>query len=283
MTAATIDDARTYLENKGFSVLYERPPMRPGPAADKIREAGLDVRPMQLDMDDFEAFLEKVDYQKTYPDYCAHFSRRDEATLKRKFFEQYLGVEAVKPKPGGVYMDAAAAACPWADIVRKAFDATTYMQDLRYKTGVHGDRIGSNGNEIPLPDASLDGIVSLNAIEHFEGDTGLGFLKEAARLLKPGGAICVTPYVPTTEGFSLTSPSKWTSRSELDTDWPVFDPRLPVVLDENARQRCIKVPSADTHIEDARAIPSVDWALVILEGRRGFHFQRSMLVGVKKA
>lgn len=282
MTTVTIADARAHLEKAGYATLDERPRMRPGPAAEAIRAAGLTVRPLEVDMAAFESFVGEVDYRKNYPDYCEHFSRRDEATLKRKFFEQYLSATAVAPRADGVYADIAAAGCPWADIVRRLHGAKAYVQDLRFRTGVHGDRIGSNAAEIPLPDASLDGIVSLNAIEHFEGDSDFGFLKEAARLLKPGGVICVAPHVPTMEGFSVTSPSKWSSRSDIDTDWPTFDPRLPVVIEERARQRCLKVPSADSYIEDMRRIPEVDWSLVVLQGLGDFRFQRSMLVGVKQ-
>lgn len=282
MTSVSVDDAKAHLEKAGHTVLDERPRMRPGPAAEAIRAAGLTVRPLDVDMAAFESFVEEVGYWRHYPDYCDHFSRRDDATLKRKFFEQYLSATAVAPRADGVYADIAAAGCPWADIMKRLHGAKAYVQDLRYKAGVYGDRIGSNAAAIPLPDASLDGIVSLNAIEHFEGDSDFGFLKEAARLLKPGGVICVAPHVPTMEGFSVTSPGKWSSRSEIDTDWPTFDPRLPVVIEEGARQRCLKVPSAESYIDDMRRIPEVDWSLVVLTGLGDFRFQRSMLVGVKK-
>ena len=156
------------------------------------------------------------------------------------------------------------------------------MQDIRFEEGVHGDMVGSNADAIPLPDGSIDGIVSLNAIEHFEAGHDLGFLKECARLLKPGGRICVVPYVPMATGYSVTAPNKWEARSALDPERPSFDARLPVVLNDKSGQRCIKVPSAETYVEDARAIPEIDWRITLFRGLNGFRFQRSMLTGVRK-
>ena len=58
---------------------------------------------------------------------------------------------------------------------------------MSYQPGIHREYVGSNADDIPFPDNHLNGIVSHNSFEHFEGISDLVFLIEAKRLLKTGG------------------------------------------------------------------------------------------------
>ncbi|MFJ7243775.1 class I SAM-dependent methyltransferase [Kitasatospora sp. NPDC098652] len=57
------------------------------------------------------------------------------------------------------------------------------------------DRLGytiGSADELPFHDASLDGVYSVEAAQHFRGLTG--FARESARVLRPGGRLVVTTF-----------------------------------------------------------------------------------------
>ncbi|MFC5884457.1 class I SAM-dependent methyltransferase [Kitasatospora sp. CM 4170] len=65
----------------------------------------------------------------------------------------------------------------------------TYPDRLAYALGA--------ADELPFPDAALDGLYSVEAAQHFRELTG--FAHEAARVLRPGGRLVVTTFF-TAEG-----------------------------------------------------------------------------------
>ncbi|WP_234322858.1 class I SAM-dependent methyltransferase [Streptomyces sp. NRRL S-350] len=60
----------------------------------------------------------------------------------------------------------------------------TYPDRLAYTLG--------SADELPFPDASLDGVYSVEAAQHFRELTG--FARESARVLRPGGRLVVTTF-----------------------------------------------------------------------------------------
>lgn len=46
---------------------------------------------------------------------------------------------------------------------------------------------------MPLPEEFATKIALHCSFEHFEGDSDIGFIRETARVLKPGGAACIVP------------------------------------------------------------------------------------------
>ncbi|MDH6709283.1 ubiquinone/menaquinone biosynthesis C-methylase UbiE [Kitasatospora sp. MAA19] len=63
----------------------------------------------------------------------------------------------------------------------------TYPDRLAYTLG--------SADDLPFADASLDGVYSVEAAQHFRGLTG--FAREAARVLRPGGRLVVTTFFAT--------------------------------------------------------------------------------------
>src|SRR5262249_17343170 len=115
-------------------------------------------------------------------------------------------------------MDVASQHSPAPDIYERLHGATMYTQDLVYPPGVHGRRIGGSAAALPLPEGFADAIVLHNAFEHFEGDADILFVREAARVLKPGGRPCNLALLLYTEYAIQTDPAALTGA------WPPFDP-----------------------------------------------------------
>jgi SAM-dependent methyltransferase len=76
--------------------------------------------------------------------------------------------------------------------VRRQVEAMGYTVveiDLMPHRGMHGV-VADACAPLPLRDAILDCVLSMEGIEHFENQTG--FLRECARVLRPGGALVAT-------------------------------------------------------------------------------------------
>jgi hypothetical protein len=59
---------------------------------------------------------------------------------------------------------------------------------------------------IPLPDGSVSKIALHCSFEHFEGNSDSGFIREAARLLCPGGKLVILPLYLSSIYSILTDP-----------------------------------------------------------------------------
>ena len=73
-----------------------------------------------------------------------------------------------------------------------------------------------------VPDAFADKLFLHNSFEHFEGDADTGFVREAWRVLKPGGRVCIVPLYLSTRHQILTDPF-------VDRRGVVWDPDAEVV------------------------------------------------------
>jgi SAM-dependent methyltransferase len=111
-----------------------------------------------------------------------------------KLLEYYIGYTCLDLKPADVFMDIAAQDCPFAFFVRDTIGCRVYRQDLFYlKEGVHGEDVGCDATKLPFPDGALSKIALFNSFEHFEGDNDSLMIKEARRVLRPGGKLCIVP------------------------------------------------------------------------------------------
>lgn len=91
------------------------------------------------------------------------------------------------------YMDVASLNSPYPVFVRRTVGCEVYRQDLCYKPGVNGWEIGSDAANMPIAPASISKMAMHCSFEHFEGDADTGFIREAARVLRPGGMLCIVP------------------------------------------------------------------------------------------
>src|SRR5262249_19042301 len=113
--------------------------------------------------------------------------------LPEKSLEHYIATQLLQLNAQDVYIDIASEHSPVPDIYRRLFAATAYRQDLAYPPGLHADKIGGDAAHMPLPEAFATKMALHCSFEHFEGDSDIGFIRETARVLRPGGAACIVP------------------------------------------------------------------------------------------
>lgn len=95
----------------------------------------------------------------------------------------------------GVFVDIAAAYSPFYQIVKDLFPGSTvFQQDLIYKKGVDGDKIGGDAANFELENGrQVDWMTLHNSIEHFEGDSDTAFIRQCSWILKRGGEVIILP------------------------------------------------------------------------------------------
>lgn len=184
-----------------------------------------------------------------------------------------------KLKKDDIIIDVAASNSPFKEIlIKKGFD-NTFRTDLNFTTNLERNEIGSSADDLSFfSDSSVSLIVSHNSVEHFEGDADIGFLKEAARVLKPNSAVVWIPLVMAKGGVNHTDPSVWATKYRNAPSYPVFDKRFPVQFGTH-KQRLMKFFDPKVLDEDLGKIKELKFDVVELEnGKRGNKFA---LVGTK--
>lgn len=144
-----------------------------------------------------------------------------------QYYFTWKTLQPILSGAGSVYVDVAGTAdSPYHEMLRLlAGTPKVYIQDLKFPPGVNGNMIGGSAADLPLPDASVDAMTLHCSIEHFEGDADTGFVKEAGRVLRPGGKVCIVPLYLGQYPFILCDPS-WGRDITADKDTVVhFNPR----------------------------------------------------------
>ncbi len=181
-----------------------------------------------------------------------------------KWLEHFLSVHFLKPKKGEVMVDAASHWSPFSKIVRKISNVKVYMQDMCFEPGIHGDLIGSDCTHIPLADDSIDLIAVNNSIEHFEENRDSLFLKEAYRLLKPGGRMCIVPLFISTVVVNMADP-------DLDLSAVNFDPEAVLVSAQPWKIPFARYYTPETFVERLmKAVPQFDYEIISIRDMNRF-------------
>lgn len=117
---------------------------------------------------------------------------------------------------------------------------------MRYKTGVFNNTIGSWASDIPVEDASVNKIGLHCSWEHFEDDEDFRFLKEACRILKSHGRVCIIPLYMCDEYVITTSPCCWYNKYWFaDSEYPRLDKRAKIFFNDSIKQRQSKTFSVE--------------------------------------
>ena len=186
---------------------------------DRLQVAGVPVREVRIDRAAFDQWRRGVPQ-------LASFYRPGGDVFIEKCLEHYLVHKYLNLSPGDTYLDVAAAESPWAELLYQN-RIRSYRLDMKYRKGLHGLDIGADAADTDLPDNFCTALSLQCAFECFMGDADVGFIKEASRLLAPGGKLAITPLYLETEYFITTSPL-------IDQDEVIIDPGAKRVWRDDA-------------------------------------------------
>ncbi len=176
--------------NKGFEVRLTA----------RLTQLGVSVKDYTVSRHDYQRYVRKAGYHKRYPGYYA-------GNFPEKSLEHYIAADLLGISASDTYIDIASEQSPAPEIYHRLFGASVYRQDLTYPPGLHGDTIGSDAAELPLPDAFASKVALHCSFEHFEGDSDVRFVREIGRVLRPGGAACIVPFYMAESYSVMTDPT----------------------------------------------------------------------------
>ena len=175
----------------------------PSIQADAIRDelvaTGVHVQKYQIDVVAFREYSAVAPYPASYRETFGPLF--PEKALEHWLSLVLLGGEMVDG------MDVASCTSPFADIVQAHTGRPIYRQDLAYPSAISGWTIGGSADALPLPDRSLGAMTLHCAFEHFEGGTDTGLIHETARVLRPGGRLCILPLYLADVFANITDPT----------------------------------------------------------------------------
>lgn len=202
--------------------------------SDELATLGVEVVPYRIDPAAFRRYVRESGYEA-----MGYWAAGGQRAAVEKYLEHFVSLELLAIEPGDVVVDVASCTSPWPELVHQRFGCRVYRQDLSYPDGVDGDRIGGDAAAMPVDDGFADKLALHCSFEHFEEDRDSRFLREAGRVLRPGGRLCILPLY-TNRVYSIqTDLEAWsereprldpTARTHLAEDWGevhgrFYDPR----------------------------------------------------------
>jgi len=163
------------------------------------REAGLTFEPLAVDLDEYRRYWSAAGYETRYDDYYR-------GNQREKSLEHWLAMKLLGVGPTRVFIDIASENSPVPEIYWRLAGACTFAQDIMNPEGIEGNRIGGDACSMPLPEGFADAASLTCSLEHFEGDGDVRLFAELARVLKPGGSVCVVPFYAYVEDATQTDP-----------------------------------------------------------------------------
>ena len=178
--------------------------------ADACAARGVPFSRMPIDRGDFERFSESFE-----PPLLSIYALR---CREKKLMEHFVAYTLLSFEPTDRYVDIASENSPFPDLFSRRLGVESYSQDLTYRPGVHGREIGSSADQLPVPDNWIDKASSQCAFEHFHGSADVGFIRELARVLKPGGRCVIVPLYVEAEALNVFDPVLVNDWEDSSTD-----------------------------------------------------------------
>jgi len=182
-----------FLCRYGFSRI--RPPKRFGHLSndgkiDTINEMlvaeGIEVTISSIDKEEYNNFFTKAGYTVRYPRYYPN-------SIIEKSLEHFIAQKILALSPSDTYIDIASQNSPAPEIYCRLYGCKAYAQDMSYKPGVNGNKIGGDAASMPIPDGFASKMALHCSFEHFEDNSDIGFIKECSRVLCFGGVAVIVP------------------------------------------------------------------------------------------
>ncbi|WP_293154193.1 MULTISPECIES: glycosyltransferase [unclassified Microcoleus] len=160
------------------------PPCNGDLISSSLRQLGIEVVDYLVDIIEYKKYFKDAGYLKNFPEY--------QFSLPEKSLEHHLAIKLLKLSSSDIYIEVASEAPIAPKIYPRLYGVTSYVHSPAYPFGINQEMIGGNATNLPLPDGFATKI-AVHTFPSFEEDADMGFIKEAARLLKPGGSLCILP------------------------------------------------------------------------------------------
>ncbi len=236
---------------------------------------GMRFADLNVDPGAFRRYFEQAGYLDSYADYYA-------GNQHEKGLEHFIALTLLEITPQDVFIDIASEHSPVPEIFARITGARAYSQDIMYEAGVVGNRIGGDACAMPVPDGFATKATLTCSLEHFELDGDRRLFVELARVLRPGGAVCVVPFYVSDVHAVQTDPSV-----SVPADVP-FDDGAPVYCVNgwgNRHGRFYSPESFKTRVVDAVA-SSFDFSFYFLSSAADLHpsiYARFALLATRRA
>jgi SAM-dependent methyltransferase len=188
-------------EPKARSAIFPHP--KTEDITDNLKKNGFNIVDFEIDVADFGQYLKKAEYDK-FPNYYGGGKGKN---FFEKSLEHYLTTKILKISKDDVYIDIASENSPTTEIIHKLYGCEAYRQDLIFPRGIQGNTIGGDAGNMPVKDGFATRMALHCSFEHFEQDADMRFMKEASRVLKKGGKLCIAPLYLFDKYVILTDPA----------------------------------------------------------------------------
>lgn len=109
-----------------------------------------------------------------------------------KYLEHQISFDFLPSPESGIVIDVASCRSYFPTILsRRGY--RVIAQDLSYAPGLNGDKLGGSAASMDFPAHTVAGMTLHCSFEHFEGTSDSDFVRECARLLRPGGRAFIVP------------------------------------------------------------------------------------------
>lgn len=169
-----------------------------------LEKAGIPVESYTVNVGDLDAYIERAGYAR-----MKYYDHGRVDTSREKYLEHYVSLQLLAPSPGRTLIDVASMNSPFFEIAAELHGLETYRQDLMFPPGMSSGTIGGDATAMPVPDGFADYLTMHCSFEHFEGDSDSRFIREAERVLKPGGKLVSLPLYMTDSYAIQTSARRW--------------------------------------------------------------------------
>ncbi|HUI91338.1 MAG TPA: methyltransferase domain-containing protein [Chitinivibrionales bacterium] len=165
--------------------------------------AGIPVKTVSIDKDEYERYCAAARYRR-FPEYLKG-GRTPE--FPKKSLEHFLAAKLLGLNAHDRYIDVANNNSPVPEMYSELYGCTSYRQDLAFESALTDHVIGGNADNMPVANDFASAMALHCSFEHFEGGSDTGFIREAQRVLSPGGRVVIVPLYLFTHYAVITDPS----------------------------------------------------------------------------
>ena len=155
----------------------------------ELKKNGFILIDFYIDITEYRQYMKRAEY----PNFPNYFCGGKVNKFLEKSLEHFLAAKLLNLSNDDIYIDIASSHSPVAEIYPRLYGCMTFRQDLLFPKGINGNIIGGDAANMPVEDGFATKMGLHCSFEHFEEDSDIRFIKEASRILRKGGKLCILP------------------------------------------------------------------------------------------